>query len=130
MVEENKLEDSTSCSAAFQNATKYLTFDEDTMMTDKLMNVAENFFEEEEKEEARPVRRGVASVKTRTKWNDQEEEEINCLFRSFLVKRKQPSSLDCRLVLKKSETNSGIIHKRSVSAVKNKVIRMIKSLVK
>lgn len=122
-------------SSTFLTSAAHAPSTDNIMWNDRLMEKAENFFvldecEEEKAGTHRAQRRGVASIKTRCKWTEEEEEEIDALFVKCIKKKKHPSAYGCKEAMKKSRDKNGLIHKRSLSALKNKVIRLIDRLLK
>ncbi len=91
------------------------------------LDVAENFFQNEEKDEkksSKPKRK--APCDGRVPWTQEEEEELSVLFREHLKVGRLPSPEKISMAIKYSKQSSGVIHKRSLSSVKNKVIRMLR----
>ena len=64
-------------------------------------------------------------VPNRIRWSEAEDNEIQQLFATFLKKAERPSTADIKDVMNTSENNGGLIHKRSLSSMKNKIFRMI-----
>ena len=90
---------------------------------------AERFFEEEEEEErsdGKSKGRRPKACDLRTKWTEGEEKEIEDLIN--LRGRAQPGANEAKKLISKSQRNGGVIHKRSVSALKNKLIRVWKKV--
>lgn len=89
----------------------------------KILDVATDFFSDKEIDQ--PWKK-KAPAENRVKWNDEEETEIRTLFAKFFLKEKRPDAKAIRSRMEKSKANGGVIHLRTVSALKNKIFRMIK----
>ena len=87
----------------------------------KLMDMAEHFFDEEEVEEQKSSRKQTRMPHSRVKWTTQEEAEIKDLIK---FTEDKPTAGEIRRAQKRSARKGGNLHKRSFSSLKNKVLRM------
>lgn len=97
---------------------------DDQLAPEKVLVMAEEFFQGEEEEE---IRTRSVPCKNRIKWTQEEEEEIRAVFGKYLRRKQKPDAKTVKNLMKQSENSNGHIYKRSVSALKNKVYRMIKN---
>lgn len=94
----------------------------------EVFQIAEDFFSLEETEERQTdVKRKFVPAQNRVKWTDNEEDEIKELFKKYFENKSKPSAKAVRLLMKKSKERNGSVHQRTVSALKNKVYRMLRT---
>lgn len=119
---EEQGDEPTSTSAAFKHQLNEQITRESQLPDSSLFVEAENFFEENESDCKSKNRR----PDTRVKWSEQEEAEIEKCFSKFLKGQKKPQTKDYQKILSKST----ILKDRSVSSLKNKVLRLLKQTAK
>ena len=65
---------------------------------------------------------------SRTKFSEEEEQELQELFKKYIDKKRRPLPHIVRKKMNKSKKCGGLIHKRTISSVKNKIFRIIDNL--
>ena len=75
-------------------------------------------------EKKRPTTKARKCLETRQKWTLEEEAEIKTLFKKYFERKVTPTAKSIKKHMKPAKNNKGKVHKRSVSSLKNKVLRM------
>ena len=79
---------------------------------------------EEILENKRPTTKARKCLETRQKWTLEEEAEIKTLFEKYFERKVTPTAKSIKKAHEASKKNKGEVYKRSVSSLKNKVLRM------
>lgn len=92
----------------------------------EVFQIAEDFFSVEEREERQAkAKKKFVPAQNRVKWHEDEEVEIKELFKKCFENKKKPTAKAIRSMMKRSKEREGLVHKRTESALKNKVYRML-----